>query len=74
MFGDRLFLPATGYRHFNSGALDNHGIYGHYWTSRMGNTPNGYGAYGVYFESTSPHMGNTDLRTFGQSIRCIEED
>jgi uncharacterized protein (TIGR02145 family) len=70
MYGDNLFLPAAGYRDHISGALNYRGHLGDYWSSRMYDATY---AYDMYFYSTGQTVNDNDYRTYGQSIRCIEE-
>ena len=68
-YGDKLFLPAAGYRYDNDGALSSRGLGGYYWSSRMGNATY---AYGAYFTSADQSVSGVN-RTSGRSIRCIAE-
>ena len=64
--GNVLFLPAAGYRYASgfSGA----GVSGHYWSS----TPNGSGAFNLYFHiSTIEPLGAAN-RDYAVSVRCVK--
>ncbi|MCL2436213.1 MAG: hypothetical protein FWD09_08795 [Lentimicrobiaceae bacterium] len=69
MFGDKLFLPAAGYRG-DSGGLINRGTDGAYWGTRMNDAMH---AYNATFVSSITGM-LVIPRTYGQSIRCISID
>ena len=66
---DVLFLPAAGYRYFNS-TLNYVGMHGFYWSSSS------YGfwaAHLLYFNNTSFNF-YTRARKFGFSVRCVVEE
>jgi uncharacterized protein (TIGR02145 family) len=67
MFGQSLFLPATGYRS-SSGQLDGRGSFGFYWSS----TGSGSDARVLLFDSGNASMYTTN-RTGGYSLRCVAE-
>lgn len=69
LFGDSLFLPATGGRHYSNGSLNFRGIYGGYWfsTQSMGSR-----AYNLYFGSDFVTI-YTNERPVGFPVRCISE-
>jgi len=70
MIGDALFLPATGQRSYNTGALGFRGRLGYYWSS----TPFGtVSAWGLAVFNTGANTKNEYGRTIGHSIRCIAE-
>jgi len=62
-------LPAAGYRHRNTAALNNVGTRGYYWSS----TVNGNNSYNLYFTSTNVNPANNDNRANGFSVRCVAE-
>ena len=70
MFGDSLFLPATGYRD-NSGSLFYRGYYGYYWSSTENSSTNA--SFNVDFNSSGSYVVSTGNRAFGYSIRCIKD-
>ena len=68
--GDRLFLPAAGYRYGSStGKLFERGYNGNYWGSSKDSSIK---AWQLYFDSGIINTGSGD-RVFGLSIRCIAE-
>jgi uncharacterized protein (TIGR02145 family) len=68
-FGDKLMLPAAGYRYYSSGALDDRGNNGSYWSSSEYGS---YDAWGLYFSSGLATTNLSD-RLYGQSVRCVAE-
>ena len=68
IFGTDLFLPATGYRSFDNGALSNVGTYGYYWSSAS----NGANASCLFFLSDNFYM-RVAYRATGFSVRCVAE-
>ncbi|MFZ4427904.1 MAG: hypothetical protein ACOYOO_12150 [Saprospiraceae bacterium] len=71
MMGGNLFLPAAGYRDFESGQLIVRGAAGAYWSSTEHAVLSSY-AWGLNFAEFSNVMDRL-LRTFGFSVRCIAE-
>lgn len=70
MFGDNLFLPASGRRNSNSNAvLVGHGNSGWYWTSSISDAVN---SSVLVFDNQYTFVNNIDRR-MGLSIRCIKE-
>ncbi|RNA60480.1 hypothetical protein D1631_18475 [Chryseobacterium nematophagum] len=67
--GNKLTLPASGYRDASTGALTNRGSYGNYWSSTEVSTY----AYNLPFDSSNVYPGNFTSRTNGFSVRCIAE-
>ena len=67
MFGDALFLPASGVRSFINGSLDYENYYGYYW----GSTQDTDYAYCWYFGMNYEEYGGGNNRTEGYNIRCI---
>jgi len=67
-FGTDLFLPASGYRNFDDGALSNVGTYGYYWSS----APSGVNASCLFFLSDNLYM-RAAYRATGFSVRCVAE-
>lgn len=70
MFGKNLFLPAAGSRDADTGALNNRGSYGYYWTDKMSSTWGG-GGWGGSFTEDNPYGFYGNARGSGYSIRCI---
>jgi len=68
---EKIFLPAAGFRIYNSGALSSIGNYGYYWSST--NSDRMY-AYDMNIYSTGVGAGiDDDLSAFGFSVRCVSE-
>jgi uncharacterized protein (TIGR02145 family) len=67
VWSSRLKLHAAGYLYYTTGALNNRGAYGCYWSSTQYNTAKGYN---LYFYSASSVVANYD-KNFGFTIRCI---
>ena len=67
--GKYMTLPAAGNRSSTSGALDNRGYYGSYWSS----AENGSNACNLTFNSSFVVPVNIFTRTYGFSVRCIAE-
>ncbi|MDR1699269.1 MAG: fibrobacter succinogenes major paralogous domain-containing protein, partial [Prevotellaceae bacterium] len=73
--GEKVFLPAAGYRYNGDGSLYSVGSNGHYWSS----TPSGgfsvySGAYTLMFAIGYVYSGNsTNSRAYGHNIRCVTE-
>ncbi|MCL2327130.1 MAG: fibrobacter succinogenes major paralogous domain-containing protein [Bacteroidetes bacterium] len=62
-----LFIPAAGYRLFNTGELRATGVFGAYWSS----TPHDETlAYDVYFPEGNAVEGRSG-RSYGYSVRCV---
>jgi uncharacterized protein (TIGR02145 family) len=68
-FGDRLFLPAAGYRSINSGSLFGRGLDGYYWSSSENSSG---GSWYLFFYSSNVNAYDTSRR-YGLSLRCITE-
>jgi uncharacterized protein (TIGR02145 family) len=70
--GERLFLPAAGFRGNSSGALNNVSSYGYYWSSTYSNTAN---AYYLYFNSSNVYAGYySNFKTDGFGVRCVQNE
>ncbi|MDR2684413.1 MAG: hypothetical protein LBB53_03400, partial [Prevotellaceae bacterium] len=69
--GEKLFLPALGYRYPGDGALTYAGAGGYCWSSTY------YGssyAYGMYFFSSDVGAGNDNTgKAYGQPVRGVAE-
>jgi uncharacterized protein (TIGR02145 family) len=69
-FGDKLMLPAAGYRNYSSGgSLVYRGYIGHYWSSSQHSS--GY-AWDLYFYSGYAGTHYYTSR-YGFSVRCVAE-
>ncbi|MDR1764383.1 MAG: fibrobacter succinogenes major paralogous domain-containing protein, partial [Dysgonamonadaceae bacterium] len=66
--GNFLFLPVAGYRKSVS-SVSIQGTAGYYWSR----TPNGTGAYRLYFASTVVYPADNSYRYYGLPVRCVEE-
>jgi len=64
-----LFLPATGYRHYNGGRLFYPGVEGSYWSA----TAYGNFSYRLYFNSFGVVPASYAYRAYGFSVRCVAE-
>lgn len=75
--GNKVFLPAAGYRDNKTGDATKRGEYGMYWSSREPSWIYGASAYG--FNSTHKDggvnyiAGNDDKRATAYSLRCVQE-
>jgi uncharacterized protein (TIGR02145 family) len=70
--GARVFLPAAGYRSYNSGALGGIGRNGYYWSSTYDN--NTTNANNLYFSNSLVYAGNNyNGKATGCSVRCVAE-
>jgi uncharacterized protein (TIGR02145 family) len=69
-FGNKLMLPAAGFRSKRSGMSANRGYYGEYWSS---STYGNYNAWKMGFASSYAGTYNHEHRRHGLSIRCIAE-
>ena len=65
--GNRIFLPAAGYR--NGTSLSSAGSYGGYWSGALGSSG---GAYGLRFNSDG-HYVSGSYRYYGRSVRPVKE-
>jgi uncharacterized protein (TIGR02145 family) len=66
--GNRIFLPAAGYRY--DAGLSSTGEYGRYWSASVLTDLPG-NAWGVYFNSDNQDVGNYGRR-FGLSVRAVK--
>jgi uncharacterized protein (TIGR02145 family) len=69
MFGNDLFLPAAGYRAFNSGELFERGFYGGYRSSTWSATDRAW--FMFFYSNFQTNFDNNP--THGASLRCIAE-
>jgi len=63
-------FPAVGDRKYSTGALENAGTNGFYWSSTYNNSTN---AYNMYFNSSNVNTNNNDKRN-GFSVRCVRRE
>ncbi len=68
--GDKLFLPASGGRHYQSGGLGARGSGGFYWSSTNSGSR---GAWCTYFSEKSIFSNGYEGRSYALSVRCIAE-
>ena len=68
-FGEKLFLPAAGYRNTDFGSLANRGASGGYWSSTPQSSEM---AHGLIFNGNNASTTAINKAT-GFSIRCIEQ-
>jgi hypothetical protein len=61
-----LFLPAAGYRNYNSIVPKKVDIYGHYWNSEFYNKS----YYNLSFDSTEVYFGEASCVDYF-SVRCV---
>jgi uncharacterized protein (TIGR02145 family) len=66
-----IFLPAAGYRGYNTGVLLSVGTQGYYWNSSV-SAVYSYSASDLFFESTRIGVGSA-YRAMAHSIRCVAE-
>ena len=65
-----IWYPASGYRNYDDGSLDDIGRNGSYWSA----SPSSYSAYGLYFFYDGyVFPSGSNFRAYGQSVRCIQE-
>lgn len=63
-----LLIPAAGYRNNSSGALNNVGSNGNYWSA----SPNSSNGYNLNFNSNNVNPSNNNNRANGFSVRCVQ--
>ena len=64
-----LFLPAAGERYFTDGKLMLAGTQGYYWSSTASNNY----SYLLFISNNNVNPNNELSRTYGFSVRCIED-
>jgi len=63
-----VFFPASGYRNYTDGALNNRGTNGLVWSSTQASSANGYN---LYFNSSASYSANGDSKALGFPVRCV---
>ena len=66
------WYPAVGYRYSDSGALNNVGSRGYYWSASP-YPSNSSNAYGLYFTNGDVYPASNSHRSNGCSVRCVRE-
>ena len=67
----QVFLPAAGWRFFNTGVLEHSGTRGYYWSNTQHGTEN---AMSLWFISDDTSVDSfIRARAYGASIRCVAE-
>ena len=66
------WYPAVGYRSSDSGAVNNVGSYGCYWSASPNPSGSGY-AYYLDFHNGSVYPASNYHRSYGYSVRCVRE-
>ena len=66
------WYPAVGYRSFDSGALNDVGSHGYYWSASPTPSSSSY-AYYLYFFNGNVYPAYYSNRGLGQSVRCVRE-
>ena len=67
--GDRLFLPAAGWRVFDDGRVYHRGYAGAYWSSTQNS---GHGHNLSFYNGYTSPAGDAN-RTYGFSVRCVAD-
>ncbi len=70
-YNSELKLPSAGYRQYSTGALDNVGTTGYYWSSNMSMTLTSVTS-SSRSSSNNSHIAN-NYHAYGFSVRCIKE-
>ena len=66
------WYPAVGYRNYDSGALNNVGSNGYYWSASPNPSYSHY-AFNLYFLNGNVNPAYSDSRSHGYSVRCVRE-
>jgi uncharacterized protein (TIGR02145 family) len=70
--GDALFLPATGYRAFDTGMLKERGLRGFYWSNYTHDADLYYIGFSPGAKNTGHgYIGDLQSRHQAQSVRCV---
>ncbi len=64
------FAPASGNRNVGSGAVNNPGSNGYYWSSSPNSSTNGFN---LNFNSSNVNPQNNNNRGNGFPVRCVQE-
>lgn len=67
------WYPAVGRRSYDSGALNNVGLNGFYWSASPYPSHSDYAWY-LFFSNGSVSSASQYLRSHGQSVRCVREE
>ena len=65
-----MFIPASGFRHYTSGALPSVGGTGVYWSSAASAAGNANASY-LHFLATGVYPQNSNYRAYGFTVRCV---
>ena len=68
--GGTIFFPASGYRHYSSGALGGVGSLGYYWSAVPSST---YDGRSLHFSSTGVSPLYSSRRSYGFAVRPLQE-
>ena len=73
--GEKVFLPAAGWRTNWNGTFGNAGVGGYYWSSTLIPGGGGFGADALFFNHTTVEAGTNHRfnRVNGYSVRCVSE-
>ena len=63
-------MPVSGWRNGNSGALNNVGVNGNFWSSTENDSEN---ARNLWFNSGNVNVDNWNWRSNANSVRCVAE-
>jgi uncharacterized protein (TIGR02145 family) len=64
-------LPASGYRDYSDGSLENVGDFGSYWS---GSAYSSSLAYELYFGSSDASADGCGYRSYGFPVRCVLQE
>jgi uncharacterized protein (TIGR02145 family) len=70
--GERVFLPAAGFRLFNYGTLSNIGVFGNYWSSTYYSSTTYARSLSVGTYVSAGH--SSSVRAYGFPVRCVAEN
>ncbi|MCL2596438.1 MAG: hypothetical protein FWD66_02000 [Paludibacter sp.] len=71
--GEKVFLPAAGYRNYTNASLNSVGTYGYYWSSSVITVAftNTHACYLRFYSSFVYPGYNSNNRALGFSVRCV---
>jgi hypothetical protein len=72
-YNGETFYPASGYRHFDSGAFYYVGLYGYYWSASASDLSTPEYSYRLYFGNDGTFTNSSYNRALGYSVRCVKE-